>query len=98
MIETKKVKVIVRRSQLAMGKIKIRVAGDSLVEQFSSPGQFLVDLSIKRNTSDEILAADVKAVGENVFCRALVDSGLLFRGNCGLQLRSNSLHDIILRS
>ena len=53
-------------------------------------------MGIERNRRDERLRPDVKAIGDEIFSRALVDSGLLFRRNGGLKLRDNSLHDVAL--
>src|SRR5256885_547537 len=97
MIETKEVNVVVRCRQLAPGKIEIRVARDSLIEHFDSLKQFLVDLRVG-DTSKERFAADVKSVGAQIPGRAFLDGGLLLRGDRGLQLRGNSLHDITLYS
>src|SRR5947207_13706382 len=58
--------------------------------------QFFADLGIERNRRDERLRADVKAIGNEIFCRALVDGGFFFRRNSGLKLRDNSLHDVAL--
>src|SRR5947208_12937450 len=58
--------------------------------------QFFADLGIERNRRGERLRADVKAIGNQIFCRALVDGGFFFRRNSGLKLRDNSLNDVAL--
>src|SRR5205823_3027560 len=58
--------------------------------------QFFVDLGIERNRRDEGLRADVKAIGDEILSRALVNGGSLFWQNGGLKLRDNSLHDVTL--
>src|ERR1700687_5871678 len=58
-IKTKEIQIVMRYRQFAVGKIKVRVPCDGLVEQLNRFAQAVVDLRVESNGCDERLRPDV---------------------------------------
>jgi hypothetical protein len=58
--------------------------------------QLFVDLGIERNRCDERLGTNVKAIGDEVLGRALVNCGFFCWRNGGFELRRSSQYDVAL--
>jgi hypothetical protein len=82
----------------APGKQKLRVSGDSFVEQLRSFGQVLLGVDIVGDVGPESFGTLVKVERREISGGRFLDRRLFARGNFGLQLVGDRLGNLALDS
>ena len=90
------IKKRVRAGQFTIRKQKLRIVGDSLIQQANRLPHVFWYSRIKGDHSTKLFATQIPIVGEEIIGGRLLDRGFLSRREFGLKLIGNRFGDIAL--